>query len=542
MNARHLEARSALRLAFTDGSAGIFLSSGEQPPYHLTERSIDGNWRDVFLPRTFADPVVIAGVPSRNGGHPGVVRLRDVGRDSLRLRFQEWSYLDGWHKEERLGLLAVEAGRHVMADGSIWEAGSFALGGTRDWQTESFTEAFPGAPAVFLTVQSFEGAEPVTVRARQVTAGGFRAALFEEEASAGEHAVERVGYLAVYSPASSGSIAGGAAGTPYLLQSRSLTSRFRAVLSSAVRLEEERSLDDETDHESEQVAVLALGRQLFGQVVSHHGRDTVALRRRAPAAGSALEWGFVDGITHDWTTLPLARRFHDPVVVAKPVSSHGRQPGVVRLRAADGQGFDLRFQEWSYLNDRHRAEGLFYMIAESGVSEVADLAVEAGRLDSATTLGEGFETVVFDGAFAEPPAVFAGVMSANDPAPVTSRTDGVTASDFLLALSEEEAATDGHGTETLGWIAIAPGSGRTVDGRRVEVGFTTAGSQATETAFGFSPQVVVADVVSVFEADPVTLRYGTLQRALIELSLQEEKSLDRETSHGFEDIATFAAR
>jgi hypothetical protein len=450
--------------------------------------SVNHIWK--FVPGSAApalvDPVIILGPPTFHGTQPGVVRLRGVTTGGYQVRFQEWTYLDGPHAAEDLPYTILEAGRQVMADGSVWEAGTFPLGGTAAWQSEVFSQPFAAPPALFLSVQTFDGAQPATVRARNVTATGFEAALFEEEALMDGHVVEDVGYLAVCSAEGSGELVVNGKSVPYLLQSPSVDQRFAPVLSSALKVEEEQSRDAELGHVKETLSVLALGEQIFAQDVSSAGGDTAALRRLAPEYGAPIEWGTVDGVTQDWTTVPLAKSYINPVVVAKPVSANGAQPGVIRVRNVTGGSFELRFQEWLYLDGAHIPERVFYLVAEAGTTNLAGLEVEAGRLSSSLLLGDGFETVTFSTAFFDTPALFTGVMTANGGDPVITRVDGLAPSGFFLTMDEEEAKTDGHITETLGWIAVEPGSGTTGDGRAVAVGQTTANHQPVATPLGLS--------------------------------------------------------
>ncbi len=508
----------------------------------LDQVIIDDTWQTVSFPILVQDPVVIAAPPTFHGSDPGAVRLRSVSADSFEASFQEWAYLDGVHVAEDLPFTVWQAGRQEMLDGSLWEAGTFPLSSLRAWQAETFSEAFPAPPALFLTVQTFRGADPVTVRARNVTAGGFEAALFEEESLLTPgHTTEEVGYLAVYSPQGSGAIGG----TPYLLQSPSVDHRFVPVLSSTLRLQEEQSQDPETGHARETLSVLALGDLLFAQQVSSQGSDTTALRRLAPEFSAPMEWGVVDGVTRRWSRVPLSRQYQDPIVVAKPVSSRGAEPGVVRLRRVGPGSFELRYEEWLYLDQSHGGERVFYLVAEAGAHDLAGLTVEAGRLETDLLLGEGWEQVSFSSVFADTPAVFTSVMTRGDGDPVITRVDSLTALGFLVAMDEAEAPRDGHGKEILGWIAIERGSATTSDGRAVLVGGTTADDQPAATPFGFTADrrypVVVGDVVSLNDSDPVFLRYRNVTASGVELLLQEEQSLDPETSHALEDVSTFVA-
>ena len=530
--------------AFGDDYAG--LNSGSAYVYELfgvlDRITVDETWKTTSVQLVGQDPVVIAGPPTFHDSEPGILRLRDVRHDSFEAKFQEWAYLDGAHMGEELSYTVWPAGRHEVPDGSLWEAGTFPLSGLRAWQAETFTEPFPAPPALFLTVQTFRGADPVTVRARNVTAGGFEAALFEEEnLMRSGHTIEQVGYLAVYSPQGSGTIGG----IPYSLQSLSADHRFVPILSATLKLEEEVSQDPETGHLREKLSVLFLGGQLFAQDVSGIGPDTVALRRLAPEFAAPMEWGVVDGVGRGWSKVPLFRRYTDPIVVAKPVSTRGAEPGVVRLRNVGPESFELRYEEWLYLDQSHGGEQVFYLVAEAGAHDLAGLTVEAGRLETDLLLGEGWEEISFSSAFTDSPAVFTSVMTRNDGDPVITRVADLTSLGFLLAMDEAEAPRDGHGSETLGWIAIEHGSATTSDGRAVVAGGATADDQPAATPFGFTADrrfpVVVGDVVSVNDSDPVFLRHRNVTPSAVELFLQEEQSLDPETSHALEELSIFVA-
>ncbi|MDJ0610038.1 MAG: FG-GAP repeat protein [Kiloniellales bacterium] len=541
---------TALVGAVLDDDAGI--SSGSAYVFEvigvLDQAAVADSWRTVALPVLFADPVVIAGPPTRRGLEPGVARLRLVGADSFEARFQEWPYLDGSHAEEDLPYLVIEAGRYEQPDGSIWEAGTFPLGGTGVFQTESFGEAFPGPPALFLSGQTARGGDAVTVRARNVTAAGFEAALFEQESQMGSgHSTEDIGYLAVYSPQGSGSIPlhfGG--GLPYLLQSPTVDRRFAPVLGWTLSAEEERSADGETAHAGESLAVLALGAQLFAQDVSTNDADPAALRRLAPEFSAPLEWGTVDGVTDAWTTVPLARRYLNPVVVARPVSAKGADPGVIRLRNVTGGSFQLRYQEWDYLGGKHgAAERVFYMVAEAGSHDLDGLLVEAGTLETDRLLGDGFETVAFAASFAAPPAVFTSVQTDAGADAVTTRLADATALGFSVTMQEQQANGKSHVSETLGWIAIEKGDTTTSDGRDVLVFDGAATHRSTANPFGRSFDrmfpVLLGDIATTSGKDPVFLRYRNLTPSSVELFVQEERSFDKEVKHVLEELSIFVA-
>jgi hypothetical protein len=244
----------------------------------ITQRTVDGSWTKVRLRKKMRKSVIIAGPPTSSNKQRGVVALRKVKNKSFQARFQEWRYQDGKHPEEEVTFLIVKKGRTREADGSIWEAGSIELKGNRKWKKIKFKSRFPGTPEVFLTLQTSDKKEPVTVRARSVTQNGFEAALFEEERDLRTgHSKEKVGYVVVYSPSSQGTVAGS---VPYQLTRGRHNKSFKTVLNHKVKLEEEKSKDKETRHKKESVSAMTLGVNLFAQQVTDKQGDTTALRRK----------------------------------------------------------------------------------------------------------------------------------------------------------------------------------------------------------------------------------------------------------------------
>lgn len=189
----------------------------------------------------------------------------------------------------------------------------------------------------------------------------------------------------------------------------------------------------------------------------------------------------VNGVDHRWSSVPFFKDYDDPVVVAKPVSSQGGDSGVIRLRpVGDDRGVQVRFQEWDYLDGIHVAEGIMYLVAETGTDNLGGLEVEAGRLGSGALARKNqWDAVSFGGPFADLPGVFAAVQTANGADAVITRIRGRTRQGFQIALDEQESKLDGHVAETLGWIAIDRGAGQTGDGRHLDSRFVRAGSVAT---------------------------------------------------------------
>jgi PKD repeat protein len=267
---------------------GVPLGGGGQPAELAGETgsmTLTGSWATVPLAGEVASPVVIAGPATSNDPDPGVVRLRNVGGMSFEARFEEWNYLDGSHGAEQAAFLALPPGRWTLPDGSLWEVGSFPLSGTKAFSQQSFTAAFPAVPALFLTAQTANGGHTVVVRAKAVTATGFKAALYEQESLQDGHTTETIGYLAIHQASPAGGVVtlGGVPrgyDTDLIEATHAWTAWDTAAGTVELRVEEEQSKDTETNHVAEDLSVLELDGGIFCQDVESQGGDTAACRMR----------------------------------------------------------------------------------------------------------------------------------------------------------------------------------------------------------------------------------------------------------------------
>lgn len=475
---------------------------------------INDSWRTVSFNAGFTFPVVIAGPPTYTDAAPGVVRLQNVTGSTFEMKFQEWQYLldQGLeaHDFEENSYLVIEEGVHVMDDGSIWEAGSFehyAAAGSVSWKTVSFAAQFPANPSLFLTVQTINDPEPVIVRVKDLSAAQFKAALFEEEALLDGHGIEKIGYLAIYAPTAAGELNG--ADGVYRLALGQINHNFSSILGQDISLQEEQSADDETYHLLETVNALQIGREYFAQATTNLGGDPCSIRKR-PSFYSAASFDA------SWYTVPVAAELVDPVVIVGPPSYHDADPGVIRLRNVTSGSFDMKFLEWSYLiavdGRVHQMEDASWLVMNRGRYTMADGSVwEVGTFQ---INGNGiWYNINFSQSFAAAPALFLTMQTYNGTSPLAVRARKVTALGLEAALFEEEALmSSGHPYETIGYLAIFSPNGS---------GTVTIGDQKVSYATG----TVTAD--SNFT--PLTWQ---------EIKMEEEQSLDAETSHMLETLNT----
>jgi enterochelin esterase-like enzyme len=241
-----------------------------------------GQWHTVEMQRTYSEPVVVMSPISSNAADLGMPRVRNVQAGSFEFQIDEWDYLNGKHRTEIFGYVVLEAGRYVLDDGTMVDAGTLAAVNDQ-WIGHSFDQPFETVPVVLTQTSSYVDSAAVAIRLTDVTAAGFQVRLQEEEAADGSHANEQVSYIAIERGA--GSTGGenyetGSTGdrvdrifrgirrkqffsldpvflasvqTANNLDPVTLRYRIHDEVFALVRLEEEQSLDTEKNHPYEAV-------------------------------------------------------------------------------------------------------------------------------------------------------------------------------------------------------------------------------------------------------------------------------------------------
>jgi len=263
-----------------------------------------------------------------------------------------------------------------------------------------------------------------------------------------------------------------------------------------------------------------------------------------PGADLNMEIGEVSDLDHNWKQVNFSRCFADPVVVAKPLSYNGSDPAVVRMRNVDSRGFEIRVQEWDYLDGTHDIKDtVSYVVMERGSHVLNDgTQVEAGSF--VTDLTSSFGTFSFNQSFPVVPVVVAAVASFNEPEAVTDRLRNISTAGFEFRMQEQEANVQSHNDETIHYIAWQPGFG-TVNGLSFEV--ATTGDVVTDQ---FSPILFdspflqgprfLADMQTTNGIDTAAVRWQNRDPDGIEVKIEEEKSLNVETAHITEVIGYMA--
>ena len=250
---------------------------------------------------------------------------------------------------------------------------------TGDWKYVPFPITFSQAPVVFTTVVTNTDFSAVSVQERNINTQGFEIRVREEEGADHIHVSEKVAWLAIEPSSQTGGFAF-QAGTvanaghewdtlnfssvfseaPLLFTSLQTTKekdpvtvRQRNLNSNSVEFftQEETSLDAETDHQNETLGILAIE------------RNNLMKDREGEQFGEMSQIN----LTNAWTTVSLNRKYTKPVVIVGGLTNNDGDPINIRVRNVTSTSFQLRVQEWDYLDGNHGSESVSWMVVEGSI-------------------------------------------------------------------------------------------------------------------------------------------------------------------------------
>ena len=252
----------------------------------------------------------------------------------------------------------------------------------------------------------------------------------------------------------------------------------------------------------------------------------------------SLEIGEVS-VDHNWKRVEFSEAFQDPIVVAKSLSCNGGEPAVVRIRNVDATGFEIRVQEWDYLDGIHAEETIGYIVMERGTHTLPDgTMVEAERFETDRT--GSFENMAFSRTFQVVPVVITAVSSDNEADAVTTRVRNISTNGFELRMQEQELNAQIHDTETISYIAWEPSSG-TMDDLTYEIKKSddevTHGLHTVVYHESFmNIPVFLADMQTTNGGNTANLRWQDKDFYGVDVKISEEKSRDGERRHTTESV------
>ena len=432
---------------------------GEAGVYTTDQPGAD-QWHAVDLDDSYANPVAFAQVMSYNGSNPCHTRIRNVSDDRFEFQIEEWDYLDGRHDEEAIGYVVVEAGVHDLAGGDTVEVGTTQ--GDDGWTTVGFNGPVGPSPILVSRAQTHNGDNEIITRHRNVSASGAEVRLQEEQGRDGSHTSETIGYVAA--PRSTPNVttglveateewtesqlAGVPSTDPVALASVETYNggdpvgvRLRNVGSSGFELflEEEKSTGDEVAHTIEDVAIFATTAGTIHDAAGTPIGEAGTLDVDQPDPGS-------------WHTVSLDGSYTDPVAFAQLMTHNGGNPSHTRIRNVGADSFDVKIEEWNYLDGRHTTERIGYVVVEAGVHTLeGELPIEAGT----TSATDEFSQYSYAETFECHPVVVSHCQTHNGGDEIVTRNRGVDRHGAEVRVQEEKGRDGSHTSETIGYL-VAP--------------------------------------------------------------------------------------
>ena len=244
----------------------------------------------------------------------------------------------------------------------------------------------------------------------------------------------------------------------------------------------------------------------------------------------------VDG---QWKTVSFDQPFDVPVVIANGLSYSGQDPAVISIRNVTRNGFEVRVQEWDYLDGNHPNEKVNYVVVESGTYELpGGTRVEAGKFTANAV--SSFAAVPFKQSFGNVPVVMTTITTANEGDTVTMRMRNISTTKFDYRMQEQELNSKQHVSEEAGYIAWEPSAG-SVDDLVFEIGRTSDSIKQDFQALSFyepfsSPPVFVAGMQTTDGGDTAAVRCQNKKADGIDIKVEEEQSRDTEMNHTTEVV------
>ena len=258
-------------------------------------------------------------------------------------------------------------------------------------------------------------------------------------------------------------------------------------------------------------------------------------------------------------TVSLQRSYTNPVVFATLSHSDWTVPAVARVYNVTADSFQIRIdRELNPADPTASAEAAHYLVLEAGAWTLqgSGARLEVGTVDTAAEVGrflsDAWQGVGFTSTFGGVPVILSQVQSQNNGDWISTRQRNGGVGGFELAMEPFENSQLNHGTETVGWLAMEPGTGLWSEHEYEASRARTVSSQGTSFVFSttcgsgwYQPRFLASlgsfnerhghlrwpSVVGEYSTDPVQH-----PRCTVETRAEEDVSYDSETDHVAEEL------
>ena len=231
--------------------------------------------------------------------------------------------------------------------------------------------------------------------------------------------------------------------------------------------------------------------------------------------------------------MEFTQQFTNPAVICGPPTINGTDPVTVRVRNVTKDGFEVRIQEWDYLDGTHNPEIISFFAMEQGSYTLPDgTMIEAGTFTGTSS----YQNFALQQPQESPPVILTQVISENELDAVTGRVRKVGSSQFQYMLQEQESTKNAHIPETVTYIAWQPGSGMLSSELYYETAATPDSITHNWSDLEFQkqftePPLFLADMQSCDGGESSILRAQNITSSSIQINIEEEQSKDSEVRH-----------
>ncbi len=238
-------------------------------------------------------------------------------------------------------------------------------------------------------------------------------------------------------------------------------------------------------------------------------------------------------IDHEWLQVKFTQQFTNPAVVCGPPTINGSDPVTVRVRNLTQDGFEVRIQEWDYLDGTHNPEVISFFAMEQGTYTLPDgTMIEAGTFTGASS----YQTFALQQPQGSTPVILTQIVSEDMKNAVTGRVRKVDSTQFQYKLQEQEKTKNFHDLETVSYIAWQQGSGMLASDLYYESAATPDSITHKWYDLEFQkqftePPLFLADMQSCDGGDSSIVRAQNITGTSIQINIEEEQSKDSEVRH-----------
>jgi hypothetical protein len=521
------------------------LADGTRIEASVFESNHTDSFGRIVFERAFnVAPVVMTTVASVNESDAVTGRMHSIDTQGFMYGMQEQEANSQSHASESIAYIAWEPSVGEI-DGLSFQVGRSEDVVTQDFNAIDFSHGLTVAPTLLVDMQTADGGDPANIRWRNKTLTRVEVQIDEEQSDDTEttHTSEVVGYMLFadmetdYDRDNDGLLNSDESDT-YGTNPDMVDTDMDGLDDGAelAYWQERWDADIDGDGLMNLIDPDADNDGVFDGLELEQGFDPADSNSvfRLPV----FESGEVI-VDQEWIRVGFKNSYTDPIVVAGAISINGRDPSVVRIRNIDPSGFDIRVQEWDYLDDWHKDEVVGYTVMERGTYTLADgTRIEASVFESNRT--DSFGRVVFERAFTVAPVVMTTVASVNESDAVTGRMHSIDTQGFMYAMQEQEANSQSHAAESIAYIAWEPSMGE-IDGISFHVDrtddvitheFHTIDFQVASSG---TPNLLT-DMQTADGSDCANIRWRNKTTTSVEVQIDEEQSLTDETDHTSEVI------